>query len=148
VQHDVLLYDDVNEDPSWDAVWESAVARLPPGPDGSGGYSVEFRIPYGQLRYEARSDEPWDIQFQRDIAATGEVVYWAPVRPDREGYVSQFGRLAGLPRLAPPRRVEVVPYAATRLTRADGDADDPFYRENALAPTAGLDARVGLTSGL
>lgn len=143
VQHDVLLYDDTSEDPSWDAVWESAVARLP-----DGGYSVEFRIPYGQLRYEARSDEAWDIQFQRDIAATGERVYWAPVRPDREGYVSQFGRLAGLPRLAPPRRVEVVPYAATRLTRADGDADDPFYRENALVPTAGLDARVGLTSGL
>jgi len=149
VQHDVLLYDDVNEDASWDAVWESAVARLPPGPDGrSAGYSVEFRIPYGQLRYDARSDEPWDIQFQRDIAATGERVYWAPVRPDREGYVSQFGFLAGLPRLAPPRRVEVVPYAGTRVTRADGDPADPFYRATDATPSVGLDARIGLTSGL
>ena len=147
-QHDVLLFDDTREDASWDSVWESAVAPLPRATDGSGGYAVEVRIPYSQLRYDAASEAPWGIEFQRDIAATGERSYWAPIRPDREGYVSQFGLLTGLRGLRPPRRVEVVPYAATRLTRADGDAADPFYDANDLAPTAGLDARVGLTSGL
>lgn len=145
-QHDVLLYDDVREDASWDVVWESAVARFED--DEGVGYAVEFRIPFSQIRYDPAGERPWSIEFQRDIAATGERVYWSPVRPDREGYVSQFGTLDGLVGLRAPRRVEVVPYAATRLTNADGDAADPFYNANDVAPTVGLDARIGLTSGL
>ena len=146
-QQDALLFDDSSfGDVTWDAVWDSAVGRFS-GPDGQ-GYAVEIRIPFSQLRYDADSEAPWQVQFQRDIAATGERAYWASIPPDSDGYVSRFGGLHGLRGLRAPRRVEVVPYAATRLTRAPGDADDPFYDDNDLSPAVGFDARVGVTSAL
>ena len=147
VQADAVLSDNSDAgDYSWDAVWTSAVAPFA-GPDGA-GYVVEVRIPFSQLRYDPAAARPWQIQFQRNIAATGERAYWAPFLPDADGYVSRFGILDGLAGLGAPRRVEVVPYASTRLTRADGDAADPFYAANALRPGVGLDAKIGLTGGL
>ena len=147
VQQDVVLYGDANAgDRTWDAVWASAVDRFET--DDGGGYAVEIRIPFSQLRYDAASGQPWQIQFQRDIPATGETSYWAAIPPDADGYVSRFGALGGLRDLRAPRRVEVVPYASTRLTRAPGDPSNPFYAENDLDGTAGFDARLGLTSAL
>ena len=147
VQRDVLLFNDQNEgDTSWDGVWDSAVARFE-GEAGH-GYSVELKIPLSQLRYDALARGPWQIQFRRDIPSTGETSYWAPLLPDQDGYVSRFGALHGLADLRAPRRVEWVPYAATRLTRAPGNAANPFYAENDLDGTLGFDAQVGLTSSL
>ena len=157
VQQDGVLSDDRSEgDLSWDAVWDSAVAPFTDAAAdgaageaaGESGYAVEVRIPFSQLRYDAGSGRPWQIQFQRNVAATAERAYWAPILPDADGYVSRFGVLDGLDGLRAPRRVELVPYASTRLTRAPGEAADPFYDANALSPGVGLDARVGLTAGL
>ncbi|MDX1419943.1 MAG: DUF5916 domain-containing protein [Rubricoccaceae bacterium] len=143
VEQDLLIYNDVQEDATWDAVWEGEVAQTP------GGYTAEFRIPFSQLRYPTGTGpQTWGIQFQRDIPASGEVGFWAPILPDEGGYVSRFGRLEGLVGLRAPRRIELLPYAAGRLTRAPGDAVDPFYEANDLEPTAGFDAKVGLTSNL
>jgi len=142
-RQDILIFDDGNEDPTWDAVWEGAAARF------DGGYTAEFRIPFSQLRFpHGREADSWAIQFQRDIPANGEVSFWSPILPEGSGYVSRFGRLEGLGGLRPPRRIELVPYVAGRLTRAPGDPADPFYNENDVYPTAGADARLGLTSGL
>ncbi len=147
VQQDVVLFNDQNNgDLTWDAVWDSAVGRFE-GPGGE-GYAVEIRVPFSQLRYDADSSVPWQIQFQRDVAATGETDYWAPIPPDADGYVSRFGQLHGLRDLRAPRRIEVVPYAATRAIRAPGDPADPFYAETDLSPAVGFDASVGLTSSL
>ena len=147
VQFDAVLSDDRDAgDYSWDAVWDSAVAPFS-GPDGA-GYTVEVRVPLSQLRYDPAAGRPWQVQFQRNVAATGERSYWAPILPSADGYVSRFGVLDGLDGLGAPRRVEVVPYASTRLTRASGDAADPFYDANALRPGLGLDAKIGLTAGL
>ncbi len=147
VQADAVLSNDRDAgDYSWDAVWSSAVAPFS-GPDGA-GYTVEIRVPLSQLRFDPGAGRPWQIQFQRNVAATGERSYWAPILPTGDGYVSRFGFLDGMGALGAPRRVELVPYASTRLTRADGDAADPFYDANALRPGVGLDAKIGLTAGL
>ena len=147
VEQDVLLFNDGNEDDSWDAVWDGKAARFE---DETGaGYTVEMRIPFSQLRYETGpGPEVWGVEFQRRIAATGEDAFWAPLHPDVDGIVSQFGRLEGLDVERAPRQIEIQPYAVTRLDRAPGDPADPFYAENDLAPNAGFDAKVGLTSNL
>lgn len=147
VQQDVLLYNDENDGSfSWDAVWDSDVGRFS-GPDGQ-GYTVELRIPFSQLRYDAASTAPWQIQFQRDIPVLGETAYWSPILPGQDGYISNFGLLDGLDNLRAPRRLEVLPYAAVRVERLPGEAENPFYAENDVQPVAGFDAKVGLTSNL
>src|SRR5690606_27661799 len=80
--------------------------------------------------------------------STGEDVFWAPILPDVDGFVSRFGRLEGLDVERAPRQVELVPYALTQLTRAPGRADDPFYAANEVQPNVGFDAKVGLSSNL
>ena len=143
VKYDFLIYNDTNEDFSWDAVWDVAVAPV------AGGWTAEFRIPLSQLRYQT-GDGPqqWGIEFQRDIARNEEKSFWAPILPDVDGVVSRFGKLAGLEGLTSPRRLELEPYVATRLTREPGDAADPFYSKNNVAGTAGAGLTYGLTSNL
>src|SRR5690606_15007778 len=80
--------------------------------------------------------------------STGEDVFWAPILPDVDGFVSRFGRLEGLDVERAPRQVELVPYALTQLTRAPGRADDPFYAANEVQPNVGFDAKGGLSSNL
>ncbi len=143
VQRDILLFDDVNEDDSWDAVWSGAATR------DAEGWTAEFRIPLSQLRYAGGLDvQDWGLQFGRDLVRTGEQVFWSPVNPEVDGMVSQFGTLAGLRSLRPPRQLEVMPYVASVLTRAPGDDLDPYYASNDVAPRVGVDLKYGLTSDL
>ncbi len=143
VMLDILFYDDDSSDASWDAVWDVATSR------DEGGWTAEFEIPLSQLRYAA-GDGPheWGFQIARLHFRTGELSYWTPRNPENTAYVSQFGTLI-LPGMLPaPRRFEALPYVASSVTRAPGDPSDPFYDETALEPRAGLDFKLGVTSGL
>lgn len=143
VQRDMLFYDDSNEDDSWDAVWDAATTR------DDGGWTAEFRIPLSQLRFATgRADASWGIQFGRDVMRTGETSLWAPVDPSSGTFVSRFGRLTGLGRLRAPRRLEVTPYVATSVTRAPGEAANPYYAATDAAPRVGADLKLGLTGDL
>ena len=146
VKLDKLFYNDDNSDDSWDAVWDVATTR------DSTGWTAEFRIPLGQLRYSPGA-ETWGVEFGRVIQRTGEEVMWAPVLPTDNGFVSHFGELTGLVGLGSPRRLEVVPYVsaqATRApdTRAPGGPPDPYYASTDATPRAGVDLKLGLTSSL
>ena len=54
---DSFLYDDTNDDDSWDAVWDGA-ARV-----DSLGWTAEFRIPYSTLRYQSGGDGETATEF-------------------------------------------------------------------------------------
>ncbi len=143
VLYDALLYDDVNEDDSWDAVWDVAVSR------DEAGWTAEFRIPLSQLRFTAsEGDQTWGVEFIRKHFRTNEQSFWAPIDPEVNGVVSQFGKLTSLRDLRSPRNLEVVPYVASALTRAPGNDLDPFFADNDLDPRIGLDVKYGVTSDI
>ncbi|MBI4410032.1 MAG: hypothetical protein HY561_10015, partial [Gemmatimonadetes bacterium] len=73
---------------------------------------------------------------------------WSPWTPQSAGLVSAFGKLTGLDGVRPVRRIEVQPYASSRLTRAPGDPRDPFYERSDLGGSLGADFKLGLSSGL
>jgi hypothetical protein len=147
VKKDVYHYNDHQEDLGWDAVWDVAT-RI-----DEHGWTAEFRIPLSQLRY-APSDSPddarlWGVQFSRTIARYDEMSFWAPVPPNAPGFVSFAGELAGLRGLGSPKRLEVLPYAVSKVTRAPELATgNPFYRANAPAAALGADLKYGVTSNL
>ena len=143
VLRDLLVYDDVNEDDSWDAVWTAATTR------DAQGWTAEFRIPLSQLRYAAaEGEQAWGLQFGRDLNRAGETSFWSPMLPEDNGMVSRFGTLDGLRGLRAPKRLELQPYVASSLTRAPGNAFDPYYAENDLDPRVGLDLKYGITSDI
>ena len=143
IQQDYLVYDDVRTDVSWDAEWDATAVV------DSTGWSVEMRIPLNQVQFEVSEGEyAWGVQFSRTIDRKGETAYWAPRSPTEDGIVSRFGQLTGVADLAPPRRVDLRPYVASRLDRAPGDLADPYHDTNALSTSVGLDLRYDLTSDL
>jgi hypothetical protein len=144
VKRDVYHYNDNDQIRSWDAVWDVGVQI------DSLGWTAEFRIPLSQLRFRVGGDarHTWGINFGREIARYGERSFWSPVEPNSSKFVSFFGTLTGLEALRPPGRLELQPYALTRYTRAPGDAEDPFYRENELNVAVGAELEYGLTSGM
>jgi hypothetical protein len=144
VQRDVYMYNDGEEDSSWDAVWDVATQM------DSLGWSAEYRIPLSQLRYEGQveGERVWGFQVMRDVARRQQRLSWSPWDRQSPGFVSRFGELRGIDGIRPVRRIEVQPYTSARLTRAPSDTLNPFFRSNASKFAGGADVKVGLTSGL
>jgi hypothetical protein len=146
VQKDVLEFDDNHgEDLNWDAVWQVATQI------DSAGWTAEYRIPFSQLRFgsaPAGVERLWGIQIMRDIARRNERDSWSPWKQTDPGFVSFEGDLAGIVDIPTPRRLEVMPYASTKVTRTPGDPANPFYHATDTKPSVGADLKYGLPSGL
>lgn len=144
VQRDEFRYNDTQNDVLWDAVWASAT-RI-----DSLGWTAEVRIPLSQLRFQARGGgvTKWGIQFGRILARNEETSTWSPMPPQQPGVVSRYGDLVGLDSLEAPRRLEVVPYVSTQVTRAPGNVANPFHDPTDAAGRFGADVRYGLPAGL
>jgi hypothetical protein len=146
VKKDVFHFDDGQEDLSWNAVWDVATTV------DEHGWTAEFRIPLSQIRYSpSEAEQTWGLQFGRTIARREESSFWSPVRPNSPGFVSLAGSMTGIRGLAAPKRLEILPYAVSKVTRAPapaGPVESPFWRQTDPAGSFGADLKYGLTSNL
>ena len=144
VQRDEFRYNDSENDELWDAVWASATSV------DSAGWTAEVRIPLSQLRFSVgdRGVTKWGIQFGRVLARRQETSLWSPMPPQQPGVVSRYGDLVGLDSLTPPKRLEVLPYVSSQVSREPGDAANPYYDKSATSARIGADVRYGLPAGL
>jgi len=142
VKRDMFLYDDNNEDDSWDAVWDAATSR------DAEGWTAEFRIPFSQLRFPPQPHLTFGFNLYRKIARLNEEQFWRLPPKNQAGMVSRFGDLVGLEQVAPPRRVEALPYLAASGTFEPGEAGNPFRPGHTEQGRMGADLKLGLTSNL
>ena len=142
VKSDAYMFDDTNEDDSWDAVWEVATQI------DDLGWTAEFRIPYSQLRFDGAVRQTWGLNFVRYVGRHLETSLWAPISRGDGAMVSRFGKLVGLDGISPPMRLEVTPYSLASVQAAPGSADDPFHADRDFASMLGADAKYGITSDL
>jgi len=143
VQRDAAIYDDNFETDAWDAVWESAVTR------DECGWTVEMRIPLSQLRFRAGDGHAWGINARRLVHRKTEESWLALVPRTENGLASRMAHLQGIEGLAPPRHLELLPYASAREERvAPVRAGDPFNDGSRELGSAGIDFKYGLTSSL
>jgi hypothetical protein len=112
------------------------------------GWTAEMRIPYSQIRFNRSEVYTWGVNFQRVIARKNEVDYYAPRPKNSSGFVSRFADLVGIERIAPPPRLEVLPYVTGRAAYTPHAPGDPFNDGSQLTPGIGADARIGLGSNL
>jgi len=139
VKRDFSMSGDGNEDDSWDGVWDVAT-RI-----DEKGWTAEFRIPLGQMRFAKSDSHTFGLGIWRDIARLNVRTSWPVYRSTKPGLVSQLGEVSGIDGLGAPRRLEVTPYAVARdasVARADGT----FGRSSQM--TGGADLKYGLTSNL
>ncbi len=138
VQRDMLLFDDTNQDDTWDAVWTGEVATTPTG------WTAEYRIPLNQLRFAPTEVQAWGVQVIRVIGRTGEQASWSPWPRSAPQVVSKFGVLDGIERLQPAPRLELLPYASGGVERMPVEDGDPLNDPHGFRRSIGLDVKYGL----
>lgn len=136
VKRDFAMFDDGNEDISWNGIWDVATTI------DSIGWTAEFRIPLSQLRYAAAESHTFGFGIWRDIERYKERVSWPAYSPVRSGLVSQLGRLGGITGISTARRFEATPYTVTKNV-SQPRADGGFNRSQQLA--FGGDLKFGIT---
>lgn len=140
VQRDVYLYDDTNEDASWNAVWDVAVRR------DSAGWTAEFEIPFSQLRFSAAERQQWGLNVYRRINRLNEEQYWRLLPKNESGVVSRFGDLIGIEGVDPPRRIEILPYVVAQQEVRPSVDGNPFATGRARGASFGADVNIGVSS--
>ena len=143
---DGLIFEDTHRDPTWDGIWDVDVHR------SSDGWSVEFRIPFSQLRF-SDSSRVWGIEFHRRIHRKNELSYLVLHPRNDVVRVSQWAELKGLERITPPSRLEIIPYLAGTakfvqqppVDDFNEGREDPFVLGRDFFGRAGLDLRLGLS---
>ena len=143
VQGDTVLYNDIGEDPSWDGVWDSATKTV------AGGWQLEVRIPFSQLRFPEKPVHVWGINITRRTVRNNEWVRIVNTPKGQTGFVSHFADIVGIEGIHRGKPLELVPYTVARTdyrTRLDGT--DPFLSQQDHRADAGLDLKYALTSSL
>ena len=138
VIRDVLIYNNMWDDDSWDAVWE-ANTRI-----HEWGWSAEYRIPFTALRFTSTDEYTWGFDVSRRIARKEEYARWQFVPRTEATGVHRYGHLINIKDIEPPSQVEILPYsvsyAETEPARK-GNTDGRDYRYN-----VGLDLKYALSS--
>lgn len=125
-------------DPSWDAIWDSAV-RV-----NDQGWSVEMRIPNSMLRFPKTEVQTWGIHFTRRIPRLSETSEWPLVpRAERSNLVAQFGQLTEIRNIQPRPNLQIRPYTVAGLNTFE-DPDEPGEAQVNSNIDVGGDIKVGL----
>ncbi|MEO6446019.1 MAG: DUF5916 domain-containing protein [Gemmatimonadaceae bacterium] len=138
VQRDIYLYDDSNEDITWNAVWEVKTSI------DSLGWLAEFRIPLSQLRFPKRDEHTFGIGIHREVARLNERSSWPLWRRSQFGLASQLGEVRGLKGLSSSRRLEIMPY--TVQANDSKPTATGYGRKQRMS--LGADVKYGLSSNL
>jgi hypothetical protein len=121
---------------NWDGAWEVRTRVT------EQGWSAEFAIPLGTLRY-GPPPQVWGLNFARSIERKREDLYWSPVsRIYNIARLSSAGELRDL-EVPAPRDFKLMPYVTSSanrnfLTGTETDVDGDW----------GIDGKIGVTSSL
>lgn len=137
---DGIYFNDVDEDETWDGVWEVKAAVK------SDGWSAEYKIPYHVLRFSYKPMYTWGINVTRRISRNKEFDQWVLVPRGQNSWVSRFGRLEGIEGIHPSRSLEILPFGVSRSSFVPKSAATPNGFD--LFGTMGVDLRYGLSSNI
>lgn len=130
-----------SDDLSWNTVWEGRTTV------DSTGWTAEYRIPFGQLRFRDAAKQVWGIQIERIIGRRKEFAVLSFTPKSEPGGIPTYANLVGLRDVKPGHRLEVLPYALARSAHVDPGAN-PFRGRDQTTGSAGLDLLYRVTSEL
>lgn len=127
------------EDPSWNAVWNSA-AKV-----HSNGWSFELRIPYSAFRFSNRDNQTWGLNITRRRNKTGQQYMWNPVDPKINGFINQEGLWTGIEKIHAPLRLSFSPYFSAYVNHYPNNT--PGVKDWASSVNGGMDVKYGISEG-
>lgn len=145
VQMDLSINDvGGGEDETWDALWNSA------GRITASGYQVEMSIPFTSLRFPRASGErTWGMDLLR-VYPRGQRYILRSQRQDRNRncYLCQVSKLAGLQGITPGRNIELDPTLTSQRSDEREDFPSGDLENGDIDVEPGLTARWGMTPNL
>lgn len=142
VQRDAKIFDDYNQDSTWDAVWLSAVSV------DSEGWVAELKIPFSQIRFVSSPSQTWGINVSRTIHRKAERDWLELVPRSAPFLASRMAHLTGLNDVEPRSHIEFLPYGTARSELVTVDPDDPFRSGRDVFGSGGVDVKWGIMSNL
>lgn len=139
VKRDYAMYNDTDEDGTWDGVWDVATTI------DSLGWTAEFAIPMSQLGFRNVPVHTIGFAIWRDIDRFKERVSWPVFRISKGTTVSQLGTVTGIGDVGSDHPLEVVPYVVTKNV-STGNGAPSYGRAQRLS--AGADLKLGVTPSL
>jgi len=139
---DEALSNDVNEDTSWDGVWESKAAV------NGEGWIVEMRIPFNQIRFAKKDEYVWGVNFTRVIKRKQERASFSWVPKSEPAFVSKFARLEGIKGVSPGVHVEVLPYTVGQAQFRPAEAGNPYETGRRYLGNLGFDMKMNIQGNL
>ena len=87
---DLIVTDGLSVNLSWNAVWEGKTAV------NDSSWTVEYRIPFSQLRYnQTDSNMVWGLHARRIVRRIQETDQWSLIPRKNSGHVYSFGTMDG-----------------------------------------------------
>lgn len=124
-----------NEDFSWNAVWQSAVKMH------DDGWSFEIFIPYSAIRFGKKKIQDWGMNLFRQRKKCGEKFFWQSLDPNKNGFLTQEGTLAGFEDIKPPLRLQLSPYFSTYYNHG---GEENFGTKDGVSVNGGADIKYGI----
>ncbi|MBC7535564.1 MAG: carbohydrate binding family 9 domain-containing protein [Ferruginibacter sp.] len=121
-----------SEDFSWNAVWQSA-CRI-----RQDGWTFEMFIPYAAIRFGKKKIQDWGLNIIRRRQKSGQQLFWQPLDPTANGFLTQEGFLTGIEDIKPPLRLQLSPYLSTYLNHNGVD------KKSEVIVNGGMDVKYGL----
>ena len=84
-QTDCLATEQLGEDYSWNAIWESKVKIT------EFGWAIEIKIPYAALRFSPETVQTWGLNFVREIRRDRQIYTWTHVDSKIGTVIQQAG---------------------------------------------------------
>lgn len=130
-QVDCLATEQMGEDYSWDAIWESKVKIT------EFGWAVEMKIPYAALRFSPEAVQTWGLNFVREIRRDRQIYTWNHVDSKIGAVIQQAGVLNGIKNIKTPTRLFLIPYASYYLSGSEQQKAKGEFK-------GGLDLKYGI----
>lgn len=107
------------------------------------GWSVEVRIPFKSLRYQAGKGKSWGVDFWRRIDRLNrEIDGWMPMKRG-VSELQQLGRITGLDEIKTERVLEIVP--SVTVSQSGSRVEDAGTPEMSVFHNQGIESEVGLS---
>ena len=124
------------QDPTYDAVWESQASITPTG------WCVEMKIPFSALRFPDKPIQDWGLYLRRQIRRVRHVDEWAVIPPTTGKPLNHWGTLEGISNIKPPVRLSLTPYVSSSLENYPYNT--PGIKNTLLTYSAGADIKYGI----
>ncbi|MES2417566.1 MAG: DUF5916 domain-containing protein [Bacteroidota bacterium] len=125
-----------DEDPNWNAVWESEVKI------DDQGWTAEMKIPYSALRFSSKDIQNWGLNFIRKRTGTNRQTFWNKVDPKVNGFINQSGILEGLRSIKAPLRLSFSPYISSLTSHYPYNTAEVKNTQTTI--NGGMDVKYGI----